>query len=231
MPSIKKIFSISFIFIIACGVIPAQEKKIVNLEEPDITVKLPAPETKGTLSVEEALATRRSVRQYKNEPLTLKELGQILWAAQGITANWGGRTAPSAGATYPLEIYIVAGNVKSIEPAIYYYNVLTHSLKKVSSSQDIREKLAFAALGQQSIKQAPAVVVIAANFSRTERRYGDRARQYVFIEVGHAAENIYLQAESLGLATVAIGAFNDKMVKEILNIPQDILYLMPVGKK
>ncbi|MGB9642143.1 MAG: SagB/ThcOx family dehydrogenase, partial [Candidatus Ratteibacteria bacterium] len=151
--------------------------------------------------------------------------------AQGITANWGGRTAPSAGATYPLKIYVVAGHVKSIEPAIYYYDTFTHSLKKVSSSYDMREKLAFAAFEQQSIKQAPITVVIAADFSITARRYGDRARQYVFIEVGHVAENIYLQTEALGLGTVAIGAFNDKMVKEILKIPQDVLYLMPVGKK
>jgi len=229
--SFKKILPAFFIFTIACVFTSAQEKKQDVLEKTTVIVTLPAPEIKGKLSVEEALAKRRSVRQYKNNPLSITELGQILWAGQGITSNWGGRTAPSAGATYPLEIYVVVGNVALLEPAIYHYDVFAHGLKKVSSSRDVREKLASAALGQQSIKQAPATIVIAADFSRTERRYGQRAQQYVFIEVGHVTENIYLQAESLGLGTVAIGAFNDTMVREILEIPQDVVYLMPVGKK
>ena len=194
-------------------------------------IKLPQPELKGNISVEEALAKRRSRREYKDESLTLKEVGQLLWSAQGITAEWGGRTAPSAGATYPLEIYLVVGKVKNLKSGLYHYLTPSHSLVKVIDG-DLRRQLAQAALGQEMIEKAPITIVITAVFPRTTARYGERGVRYVQIEVGHSGENIYLQAESLGLATVAVGAFQDKEIKELLKLArEEPLYLMPVGKR
>ncbi len=164
-----------------------------------------------------------------DEKISIRELSQLLWAAQGITAKWGGRTVPSAGATYPLEIYVAVGNVEYLEPGVYHYIPGNHKIEKLIS-QDIRDKLCRAAFGQKSIEKAPATIVIAAEFSRTRKRYGERATRYVYMEAGHAGQNLYLQAEALGLGTVAIGAFDDNQVKGILKIKEDVLYLMPVGK-
>lgn len=193
-------------------------------------ISLPKPEYKGKVSVEEALKSRRSVRSYQNTPLTLKEISQILWATDGKTADWGGRTAPSAGATYPLEIYIVAGNVEGLTPGLYYYDIDTHSLKLVKEG-DLRRNLCQAAYNQSSILNAPATIVISGIFERTTRRYGKRGERYVFMEVGHCGQNIHLQCEALGLGTVMIGAFDDSQVKNVLGIREDIFYLCPVGKK
>lgn len=193
-------------------------------------VNLPPPQIKGRISVEEALKVRRSVREYKSIPLTLKELSQILWAANGKTAEWGGRTAPSAGATYPLEIYVVVGNVENLEPGLYHYDVDTHTITLIKKG-DLRKELSSAALNQISVKIAPVVIIISAIFERTTSRYGERGKRYVFMEVGHCGQNIHLQAESLNLGTVMIGAFDDQRVKKVLGIKEEVLYLCPVGKK
>jgi len=193
-------------------------------------IKLPQPQFKGKMSVEEALKNRRSIRRYKKFPLTLKELAQILWACDGKTSDWGGRTAPSAGATYPLEIYVVVGDVEGLKPGIYHYNVSEHSLELISEG-DVRRKLAEDAWGQSMILEAPVTVVISGIFERTTTRYGERGKRYVFMEVGHCGQNIHLQAESLGLGTVMVGAFQDAKVKRTLGIKEDVFYLCPVGKK
>jgi len=203
---------------------------ITSGEQTVNAIKLPAPLLKGNLSVEEALFRRRSVREYRDEPLTVGEVGQLLWSAQGITAGWGGRTAPSAGATYPLEVYLVAGKVEGLKPGLYLYLPSSHNLVRTIEG-DLRKNLALAAFGQKMIEAAPATIVIVGAFHRTTVRYGDRGFRYVYMEAGHAGENIYLQAEASGLATVGIGAFNDKVVKEILKLKEDPIYLMPVGKK
>ena len=192
-------------------------------------VKLPATQVKGKVSLEEALAKRRSRRGYKDEPLSLKEVAQLLWAAQGVTADWGGKTAPSAGATYPLEVYLVAGKVEGLKPGLHHYLPKSHSLVKIMEG-DFRKELADAALSQRMILKAPITLVVAAVFRRTTARYGERGTRYVHMEVGHVGENIYLQAEALGLATVAVGAFRDEAVKEVLKLEEEPLYLMPVGK-
>lgn len=194
------------------------------------TITLPRPSFKGSISVEEALKNRRSIREYKSTPLTLKELSQILWAADGKTSDWGGRTAPSAGATYPLEIYVVIGNVEGIKPGLYHYKIDTHSITLVKEG-DIRLELSRAALNQSSVKNAPLIVVISGIFERTTTRYGKRGERYVFMEVGHCGQNIHLQAEALGLGSVMIGAFDNEKVKNVLGIKEDIFYLCPVGKK
>lgn len=189
----------------------------------------PAQKEKDNLSVEEAIAKRRSERSFHDSPLAKEQLFQILWAAQGITGD-GKRSAPSAGATYPLEIYAVVGKVEGLEAGVYRYVPKNHSLEPHLSG-DRRKELAVASLGQSFIADAPLVIVITAEYERTTKKYGERGIRYVHIEVGHVGQNIYLQAESLGLGTVAVGAFYDDEVSRVLNLPGNHapLYIMPIG--
>jgi SagB-type dehydrogenase family enzyme len=194
-------------------------------------MKLPQAKQKGTMSVEEALHRRRSVRSYANRPVALADVGQLLWAAQGVTSRDGLRTAPSAGALYPLEVYLVAGRVNDLAPGIYKYRPAGHELLQVAEG-DHRAQLAAAALDQDCVKQAPASIVIAAVYERTARKYGDRARRYVHIEVGHAAQNVFLQAVALKLAAVPAGAFDDDQVRSVLGMERNEqpLYILPIGR-
>ena len=197
-------------------------------------IELPAPTQKGGMSLAEAIAKRRSIRDFAPGVISQSQLSEILWAAQGITDSpWRSRTVPSAGATYPLEVFAVCGDngVEAIGDGIYHYNIDSHSLT-CHCQGDVRLELAKAALDQEFIYQAPVDIVICALYERTARRYGARGERYVHIEVGHAGQNIYLQATALGLATVAIGAFYDEPVREALRLDKQYkpLYIMPVGK-
>ena len=193
-------------------------------------IELPEPRYNSEISIEKALSERRSVRTYTDEPITLEQLSQLLWAAQGITNKEGFRTAPSAGALYPLEIYIIVGNVIDLDKGIYKYNILEHKLLKIASG-DKREDLSNAALGQDSIKNAAIDIIFSAVYERTTKKYGERAIKYIHIEVGHAAQNIFLQSVSLNLAGVPIGAFYDDKVKKLINMPEEEepLYIIPLG--
>jgi SagB-type dehydrogenase family enzyme len=196
------------------------------------TVKLPKPRTRGDVSLEETLRTRRSWREFKRAPLTLEEISQLLWAAQGLTHPEGMRTAPSAGALYPLEIYVVAGRVTGLDPGVYQYRPYGHKLKPVAEG-DRRKDLARVALDQEAVGSAPAVVVFTAIYRRTTQKYGQRGIRYVHIEAGHAAQNVCLQATALGLGSVVIGAFEDSDVRGVLGISrqEQPLYLLPVGRR
>ncbi len=188
-------------------------------------VALPAPQLKGRLTLEEALAQRRSVREFADAPLTLTELGQLLWAAQGTTHPAGLRTAPSAGALYPLQVYAVT------REAVYHYLPQGHQMT-THVRGDVRSALHAAALRQDSVLQAPATMVIAAVYARTAQKYGEeRSPRYVHLEAGHAAQNVLLQAVALGLGAVPIGAFEDDRVRQVLTLPSDQqpLYLIPIG--
>ena len=193
-------------------------------------MKLPPPHEQGEFSLEQALAARHSVRELETERLTAEQLSQLLWAAQGTTTSDGRRTAPSAGALYPLQIYLVAGAVRELPAGVYRYRARRHDLVRTVEG-DLRSALARAALRQDWMKAAPAVVVIAAVYSRTTGKYGDRGRKYVHMEVGHAAQNVYLQAVALDLGTTFVGAFHDNQVKQTLELPaaEHPLGLMPVG--
>ena len=197
----------------------------------ETTLDLPQPQIEGEVSLEETLQMRRSVREYADAPLALDEVSQLLWAAQGITSDWGGRTAPSAGALYPLEVYLVAGNVEDLEPGVFRYDPSAHRLLKAKGG-DVRAELCEVSLGQEAVRNGAIDIVIAAVYERTEVKYGDRAARYVHMEAGHAAQNIYLQAAALELGTVTIGAFSDDAVARVLDLPEDEapLYVIPVGR-
>lgn len=188
-------------------------------------IQLPEPRRKGEVSVEESMCLRRSVRQYSDQPLSIEEVSQLLWSAQGTRAGRKRRTAPSAGALYPLELYAVMGE------GIFHYAPETHTLSRIREG-DLRVDLCHASLDQEFIIQAPLTVAITAVYERIAVKYGPaRGPRYVYMEVGHAAQNLALQAVALGLGSVPVGAFNDGMVKDILGVPQDHepLYLLPVG--
>lgn len=194
-------------------------------------IKLPEPKYDSKVSIERALLQRRSIRNYKDEPLTLTDVSQLLWAAQGITNSRGLRTAPSAGALYPIDLYIIAGKINELSYGVYKYKHSGHELVKISDG-DKRAELNAAALGQSWIQQAAAQIVLSAVYERTTQKYGRRGIRYVHMDVGHAAQNIYLQAVSLNLGTVFVGAFFDNQVKEILNMTdrEEPMCIMPVGK-
>ncbi len=221
---------------------------------PNFVIRLPPPRLKSLVSLEEAIARRRSVRKYSAEPLTLDQVGQILWSAQGITGAGRLRTSPSAGAAYPLELFLLVGKrcvilkqssvpgqnggrkpardaPEALQPGIYHYEAAGHSLV-LRLPGDLRQDLARAALDQGFIASVPVDIVICAIYTRTSYRYGRRGERYVHIEVGHAGENIHLQALSLGLATVEVGAFDDSAVGKVLGLEEQVkpVYVMPVGK-
>ena len=187
---------------------------------------LPEPRTEGDTSLEQAIVRRGSVREFDPTPLTLGELGQLLWAAQGERGgDLGGRTVPSAGALYPLELYVAH------EGGVYHYRSDGHEVA-LTVGRDIREPLAAAALDQRAFHTAPAVVAITGVNERMARKYGARAERYVLIEAGHAGQNLLLQATVLGIGAVPNGAFDDATVAELLALPDGTapLYLIPIGR-
>ena len=205
-------------------------------------ISLPSPQLEGKSSLEETIVRRRSVRRYRREPLDLSQLGQILWSAQGITGSRHLRAVPSAGATYPLEVFVVTGTEgvivrepkqppTELQAGVYRYQADSHSLD-LHKAADLRPELARASLDQEFIIDAPVDIVLCALYHRTSGRYGKRAERYVHMEVGHAGQNIHLQAVALGLATVEIGAFRDEEVREVVGLEERIkpLYIMPVGR-
>jgi len=193
--------------------------------ENENVISLPEPKLKGAMSLEEAIQRRRSKRSYISQELTLEEISQLLWSVQGITdERMGFRAAPSAGALYPLEIYLLKAD------GLYLYLPDGHRIKRLSE-KDLRRPLAQAALWQGYIAQAPIDIVICAVYERVTSKYGKRGIRYTAIEVGHAAQNLHLQAVVLGLGSVPIGAFDDDAVKKVLSLPKDHqpLYIIPVG--
>jgi len=202
------------------------------LEAEEMRTKLPEPTYDSDVSLEESLVKRRSVRDYTGEPLKLEDVSQLLWAAQGVTADWGGRTAPSAGALYPLEVYVVVGSVKGLAAGVYRYDPKRHEVI-MTAEGDIRPQLAGAALEQDSVRDGAIDLVFTAVYKRTTGKYGARGIQYVHMEIGHAAQNVCLQATAMGLGAVTVGAFYDDRVSSLLNVPKEEkpLYIIPVGRQ
>lgn len=187
-------------------------------------IELPPPLKTGE-GLEECIERRRSIRSFGDKPLTWEEVSTLLWACQGITdRSRGFRAAPSAGATYPLEVYLVTAE------GVFNYRPREHRLTRVKEG-DLRRELARAALGQGFVAQAPANFVLAAVPERTTYRYGERGVRYIWIEMGHAAQNLHLQAVALKLGSVPVGAFRDEEVRRLLGLPEGVLvgYIIPVG--
>jgi len=217
-----------------------------NKGETEKNIQLPPPRFDSETSVEEALKLRRSTREYTDEPLSISDISQILWAAQGITKKkdepskyWlekyeyqgGYRTAPSAGALFPMELYLVVGNVEGLSEGVYKYIPKNHSIKKVLEGNKIMA-VHDVALKQKAISDAQVLLIMAGVYERTEAKYGERAQRYVHIEVGAICQNVYLQGISLGIGTVMIGAFKDEPLKEVLQLPEEEhpLGIMPLGR-
>ncbi|HJV65940.1 MAG TPA: SagB/ThcOx family dehydrogenase [Geomonas sp.] len=194
-------------------------------------IRLPKPRLSGESSVEQVLQKRRSVREFRDEPLTVAEIAQLLWAAQGVTSPQGQRTAPSAGARYPLELYLVAGKVTGLAAGVYHYLPASHTLQLVASG-DQRRKLTQATKQMTFVQNAPASLLFSGIYQRTTGKYGERGVRYVHMDVGHAAENVYLQAVALKLGTVMVGGFEDAAVSKAACLPpaETPLAIMPVGR-
>ena len=195
------------------------------------TIILPEPRLDSDVSVEQAIQSRRSVREFSNSSLSLAEASQLLWSAQGITDVNGLRSAPSAGALYPLVVYLVAGNVTGLKQGIYQYSPDGHKLSRIKDG-DSRMELATAAYKQRWIQDSAALLIFSAIEKKTTWKYGQRGIRYIHIEVGHSAQNVFLQAQSLGLDAAVVGALDDARIKKILNLSNEeqVLYLMPVGR-
>ncbi len=230
------------------AVMTAVEKKLDAIEKtfPETrpvgpVVELPAPRFEGAVSVESAIKNRRSIRTYLDAPLALGEVSQLMWAAYGITkplekgpafVRGGLRTAPSAGALYPLELYLAAFNVTGLSPGIYWYNSEKHQLVRIADG-DKRKEVTEAAFNQGMFKTAPAAIIYSAVYERNTKKYGERGRErYVCMDLGHSAENVYLQAYTLKIGTCAVGAFSDLWMKKAVGMTrqEEPLYIMPIGK-
>lgn len=222
------ILTVASLFIGGCGPVKDGTERVVDQLK---VIQLPSPWYEGQESLETVLARRSSGRNFSDRPLPLPKLAQILWASQGMAVHaisGATRTAPSAGATYPLEVYVVAGNVDGIAAGIYHYNQKMHTLVPVAVGE-YRDKLANIALGQDFISTAAASMVLVADYARTTRRYGTRGLRYVHMEIGHVTQNIHLQAEAMQLASVAVGAFEDDRLRVMLKTEYEPLMIVPVG--
>jgi SagB-type dehydrogenase family enzyme len=194
------------------------------------TVRLPEPRRQGTVSLEAALQSRHSTRALSRDSLSLADVAQLLWATQGVNRPDGHRTAPSAGATYALELYLVATRVRDLPAGVYHYRPAGHEIETVASGDRLPE-LVSAATRQAWMADAAATVVFAAVYERTAQRYAARADRYVPMEVGFAAQNLYLQAAALGLGTTFAGSYQDTALARIVGLPENHrpLGIMPVG--
>jgi len=200
-----------------------ESEGLLNLEEEELM--LPEPDFESDFSLEKTLEKRRSVRNFSGHDLELDKISQLLWAAQGITQkDTGYRTTPSAGALYPLEVFLVKSD------GAYHYQPEEHKLVKLLSG-DLRDKLAKGSLYQDFIAIAPVTIVITAVYERTSSKYGDRGIRYVHMEAGHCCQNILLQAVAMNLGAVPVGAFDDDYIQNLLDLPSgySVLYVIPVG--
>jgi SagB-type dehydrogenase family enzyme len=220
---------LSILFITSFNFLP-----IFALAQTYTDVPLPKPSFIGKKSVEEAIKARRTVRHFKAKALNLEQLSQILWAAYGVTANGFYKSVPSAGALYPLDIWVAAGKngVEGLQAGVYQYIPKAHRLTQIKAGE-VRDDIARASLYQGWMAEAPVIFIITGEYERCTRKYGERGIPYTYIEAGHAGQNIFLQAEVLGLGTGIVGAFHNDVVQKVLGIGKvyDPILIMPVGYK
>jgi len=195
-------------------------------------IKLPAPYTTGGMALAAALQARRTVRQFASRSLEPAQISQLLWEADGVSDPRGLRTSPSAGATYPLDLYLVVGErgVAELPAGVYHYLVAEHALALLTPGED-RAAVARACLHQTWMTEAPVMVVITGEYRRCTARYGQRGVRYTHMEAGNVSQNLFLAAEALGLGAGIVGAFEDKPLAQVLKLPpaHEPLLVMPVG--
>lgn len=220
--SLAELKSVTFLvlFLIGFSMVKSQDGRI----------KLPSVKFDDSLTVSEAIENRRTIRSFKDKSVTLEQISYLLWAAQGVTSPQGLRAAPSAGALYPLEIYINVRKSDSLKPGLYKYNPISQSIFR-TQDKELSEKISDAALHQDWMAEAPVMVIFTAIYRRTTGKYGERGVRYAIIEAGSSSENLFLQAQSIGLDCGIVGAFNDSEIKKLLDLGKDSqpLLLMPVG--
>jgi len=232
-----KIFLIIFIFLLILFSIYIYlnlEKmgKVDQQISGETKIFLPKEFIKGELLVFDSIKTRRSLRDYAKEPLSLRELSTLLFATQGITSGYK-RAAPSAGALYPIETYLAVNNVEGLAKGLYHYLPQEHSLVIVKPGDFSREIRKYC-LDQDPLENAAVNFIWSAVFERTTKKYEERGLRYIFMEAGHISQNLYLQANSMGLGVVAIGAFDDEKINQLLDIDSEkesVIYINSVGKK
>ncbi|MFC1538030.1 SagB/ThcOx family dehydrogenase [Candidatus Latescibacterota bacterium] len=212
---------ISLIAFLTAPLICSGQEKVIKLEKPSF---------KSDVSVEEALRTRRSVRDYSDEPLTIEEISQLLWAGQGITNKRGFRTNPSAGAAFPMELYLASHNVTGVKPGLYHYSPQDETLTLVMDGS-LREQMSDIEIYQKNVRKSAAVIIITGDSVRMAQRHGIHNFRYICMEAGSIFQSIGLQAQTLGLGTVVVGAFNEVDLKKMLGIKEDPLIIMPLGRK
>ncbi len=219
LPSLAVLLSLAAAPLVPAATIPAPRD-----------VALPAPDSIGRMTVERALALRRSVREFASAPLTLREVSQILWAAHGITGPGGKRTTPSARAVYPLQVWLVANDVTGLAKGIYRYSPAEHALELVAEG-DHRVAIAAAASGQKSVEQAPVVVAVVGDSALAAEKFGGRAAMWLGMEAGFVVQNVYLEATALALGTVMVGGYQDTAARRALGLPAKMVPLgfMPIG--
>lgn len=212
--------------------IPSQSQESTEQSTPVIsgsgeTVTLPAPQLDSTVSIEETLLNRRSIRQYTDLPLSIHEVSQLLWAAQGITDDKGRRTTPSAMSIYPLQLFLVAGDMNNLTPGSYLYSPAAHELVQIKTG-DMREGLGMIS---SRIGESPVYIIVTADMKKITDKAGSGTERFAYLEAGHAAQNVCLQATALGLGTVTVAGFQAEKVKGVTGIPEnlEIIYVMPVG--
>lgn len=235
MSNLKNFISVPIFIIVLILISTACEAKIKMSSGEKKMISLPKPNHKGKMSVEEAIYRRISTRHFKNISLTLQEVSQLLWAANGICVDGitgPSRSFPSAGGLYPLDVYFIALNVENLIKGLYRYHPDKNKLELIIPD-DLKSKILKSAYNQSAFKTAAGVLVYAYDYDKMERHYGQRGTiRYAPMDIGHSAENVYLQAEALGIGTVAIGAFDDKKIEKLLKIKgKKVIYLLPVGKK
>jgi SagB-type dehydrogenase family enzyme len=224
----KRTHCAPYLFMTLIGILVLLSVEVCMAKEDDYRLPRPLGDQDACLS--RILQARRTIRSFAPRPLSQMKVAQLLWAAQGVTSPEGYRTAPSAGALYPLELHLVAGNVEGLPSGSYRYDPARHLLQATVHG-DLRQRLAESALNQHWVAEAPAILVISATETRTTSKYGRRGVRYVHMEVGHASQNLLLQAADLGLGGAIVGAFNDERLQHLLQLPEEErpLAILPVG--
>lgn len=210
--------------------VQTSQEQVVNSDN----IALPKPDYKSNNSIEAVMNSRRSRREFLPQTISLKQVSQMLWAAQGLTSDWGGRTAPSAKSTYPLTVYLIVNKVDGLDPGEYQYipgdRTPVHALKPIKKAD--LQKAIYELLNQNSFKNAPAVLLVTGNMSKmADAMGGVPSNNAVYLEAGHVGQNLYLEAESLKLGMVVVASFNEAHLRQLVTLPEKetLIYMIPFG--